>query len=65
MVPRIGIISFTIYIPRPLNMQDTEFCQYNPCNFREEADNNQMLTHNDGQKQIAIGYLRDSVNLIA
>lgn len=63
MVPGKGITSFPIYISRPLNMQDTKLCQYNPCNFREEADNNQLLTHDDGQIQIVIGYRRDSVNL--
>lgn len=53
-----GVIKFTIY--DSLIHLYTKLGYDNPGSFREEAEhvqNVQMLTHNDGRKEIAIGHL--------
>lgn len=53
-----GVIKFTIY-DSPIHLY-TKLGYDNPSSFREEAEhvqNVQMLTHNDGRKEIAIGHL--------
>lgn len=44
-------------------MSHINFGQYNPRSFKEEAENFQMLTHDDGRRRIAKGHLSDSGDL--